>query len=77
MEETDFDLVNGPVGGCSRDSRRLLEQHATHLVSTGQFRQSTGQQNFLGFRVATVPEPSAAILLAIASLALLWRRLSA
>ena len=49
---------------------------ATHLLSSTLFSVvPTNQENIRGFRIATsVPEPSTAILIAMASLGLLWRR---
>lgn len=74
-EETDSNLVNGP----STDARAIRGGYwsapALNLQSTNRLNAApTGQQNILGFRVATVPEPGTAMLIAIASLGLLLLR---
>jgi formylglycine-generating enzyme len=75
LEENDFDLANGP----SSDARGLRGGYwssgALNLLSSNRVSSApTNQQNFIGFRVATVPEPSTAMLLTLASLGLLRRR---
>jgi hypothetical protein len=74
--ESDAVPPNGPVG----DNRVLRGGYwgsiDTHLKSVTLFSVvPTGQENIRGFRVSTgVPEPNTAMLVAIASLGLLWRR---
>ena len=76
--ESDGVAPNGPV----TDNRVLRGGYwssiATHLVSSTLFSAGpTAQENIRGFRVATsIPEPSSAILITMASLGLLWRRQS-
>lgn len=75
LEETDFNLLNGP----STDARGLRGGYwssgALNLLSTNRVSSAPGnQQNFIGFRVATVPEPSALVLGVLAGLGLLSRR---
>lgn len=73
--ESDAIPPNGPVGDARVYRGGYWSSIATHLLSTAQFSQvATGSENVRGFRVATVPEPGAAMLLAIASIGLLWRR---
>jgi formylglycine-generating enzyme required for sulfatase activity len=74
-EETDFNLVNGPT----TDARGLRGGYWSagplNLLSTNRLSGlPTGGNNVTGFRVATVPEPSTAMLIAMASLGLLWRK---
>jgi formylglycine-generating enzyme required for sulfatase activity len=71
LEETDFNLLNGPPS----DSRGLRGGYwsagALNLQSTNRLSSApTNQQNFIGFRVASLPEPSALMLLAMACLGL-------
>jgi formylglycine-generating enzyme required for sulfatase activity len=78
-EETDFDLVNCPIPGSSardvrggywnRDSSDLSSSRRDFPVNP--FFESSS----VGFRVASTPEPSTLLLGALASLALLRRRL--
>jgi hypothetical protein len=75
--ETDAVPPNGPVG----DARVLRGGYwgsiSSHLLSSTVFSVvPTGQENIRGFRVAAaaVPEPSTALLIAMASLGLVCRR---
>jgi formylglycine-generating enzyme len=74
--ESDVIAPNGPVGDARYYRGGYWSSTTTHLQSTSFFSQvATGSENIRGFRVATlVPEPSAAMLISIASLGLLWRR---
>lgn len=75
--ESDAISPNGPVGDSRVYRGGYWSSIATHLLSTAQFSQvATGSENVRGFRVATVPEPSAVMLLALASLGALCRRIS-
>ena len=75
-EESDFILLNGPT----TDSRGLRGGYwsagSINLQSTNRLSGlPTGGNNVTGFRVASViPEPSTALLAALASLGLLSRR---
>jgi formylglycine-generating enzyme len=74
-EETDFDLVNGPSTNARGQRGGFWSSGALNLSSPNRVSfVPTNQGNFIGFRVATVPEPGTAMLLTIASLGLLWRR---
>ena len=74
-EETDFDLVNGP-------SSSLRGIRGGYWVSLAGVLSSSNRGNSgpasggidLGFRVASIPEPSSLPLVAIASVGLLLRR---
>jgi len=74
--ESDLNQPNGPV----TDNRILRGGYwgsiAGHLTSSTLFNTlPTVGDNIRGFRVATnVPEPSTAMLIAIAGLGLLWRK---
>jgi hypothetical protein len=74
--ESDLNQPNGPV----TDNRILRGGYwgsiASHLTSSTLFNTApTVGDSIRGFRVATnVPEPSAALLIALASVGLLWRR---
>lgn len=74
--ESDAAQPNGPVGDARVWRGGYWSSIATHLLSTSLFSSTpTGQENIKGFRIATsVPEPGAALLVAMASLGLLWRR---
>ncbi len=77
LEETDFDLVNGPAVTTAIRGERggYWSSAALNLQSTNRLNSApTNQQNFIGFRVASVPEPSSAILFAITSLVFFVRR---
>jgi formylglycine-generating enzyme required for sulfatase activity len=75
LEETDFNLLNGP----SSDARGLRGGYwssgALNLVSTNRVSSApTNQQNFIGFLVVYIPEPSTVLLAALAGLGIMWRR---
>jgi hypothetical protein len=76
--ESDLSQPNGPV----TDNRILRGGYwgsiASHLTSSTLFNTApTVGDNIRGFRVATsIPEPSAAVLAAVASAGLLWLRKS-
>ena len=75
-DESDLNQRNGPV----TDNRIIRGGYwgsiASHLTSSTIFNTApTVGDSIRGFRVATnVPEPSASLLIALASLGLLWRR---
>jgi formylglycine-generating enzyme len=74
-EETDNNLVNGPVADFRGYRGGYWSSISTHLLSSSRFSDApTDSENVRGFRVATVPEPGTVILVAMASLGLLWRR---
>jgi hypothetical protein len=76
LEESDFNLLNGP----STDARGLRGGYwsagALNLSSANRLSSApTNQQNFIGFRVAAViPEPSSAVLIALAGLGFFLQR---
>ena len=75
-EETDANLVNGPVTDVRGIRGGYWSAPALNLQSSNRLTGApTAQQNILGFRVATnIPEPSTTILVVMASVALLLRR---
>jgi hypothetical protein len=76
LEESDFNLLNGPTSDARGLRGGYWSSGALNLVSTNRVSSApTNQQNFIGFRVAAViPEPSTAISLTIAFLGLLFPR---
>jgi formylglycine-generating enzyme required for sulfatase activity len=75
-EETDFDLVNGPIPSLSARGVRggnWLFNSSILLSSSRGNTSPTSASNF-GFRVASIPEPSTLLLGAMAGMGLLWRR---
>jgi hypothetical protein len=74
-EESDFDLANGPTTDFRGLRGGYWSAGSLNLQSTNRLNGlPTGGNNVTGFRVATViPEPSTALLVALASLGLLWR----
>jgi formylglycine-generating enzyme len=77
LEETDFNLVNGPTTDARGLRGGYWSSGALNLQSSNRLSSApTNQQNFIGFRVAYIPEPSTLMLLAMASFGLLWQRKS-
>lgn len=76
-EETDFDLLNGPTfsssargvrGGCWND-------FSVNLLASSRFSVNPSiESSDIGFRVASIPEPSSMLLGVLASVGVLWRR---
>lgn len=76
-EETDSDLVNGPTLSSSARGRRggCWCESSSFLLAANRFVGSpAGGIDIIGFRVASIPEPSTLLLLCFGSLAALWRR---
>jgi formylglycine-generating enzyme len=77
-QETDSDLVNGPtVGTTSRGLRGGYWSGVSSILSSSSRSSGgpSGQGDSIGFRVAaSTPEPSSALLAAMASAGLLLRR---
>jgi formylglycine-generating enzyme required for sulfatase activity len=76
LEESDFDMVNGPSANNRGLRGGYWSSGSLNLQSSNRVSSApTNQQNFIGFRVAAViPEPSTAILMAMASLGFVLRR---
>ncbi len=81
-EETDFDLMNGPIPIPSSPSRGRrggfwnLDFTSIGLSSSGRSVANPSSAAFaIGFRVASIPEPSTLLLGALAGTSLLWRRI--
>jgi len=75
-EETDFDLVNGTPSSSAGGVRGGLWFSDSGLLSSSSrvsFNPSN-ELNFIGFRVASIPEPSTLLLAAMGSVGLLLRR---
>jgi len=74
-EETDFDLMNGS-GSSARGVRGgdwII--NSFNLLSSDRYDDlPTGESDNIGFRVASIPEPSTLLLAALASVGLLMRR---
>jgi sulfatase modifying factor 1 len=76
-EETDFDLVNGPIVGSAPRGVRggTWGSNSNFLSSSNRLSISTTSEiNSIGFRVASTPEPSTLFLAVMASVGLLLRR---
>ncbi len=76
-EETDFDLVNGPVDGSSARGFRggFWFDISGNLSSSFRLSSSPSfEGSDIGFRVASIPEPTSLLLAAVAGVGLLLRR---
>ncbi|MDZ4657042.1 MAG: SUMF1/EgtB/PvdO family nonheme iron enzyme [Bythopirellula sp.] len=76
-EETDFDLVNGPISSLSPRGVRggSWYEVSSTLLATRRFdSHPTFETADVGFRVASIPEPSTLLLGVLASAGMLWRR---
>lgn len=71
-EETEFDLVNDSESS-ARGMRSGLWVYDSHPLSTSFRAPHDPTNRFLGFRVASIPEPSSAALLMLATVGL-WQR---
>lgn len=75
-EETDVDLVNGPTPG---SSNRGIRGGSWNNFSCGLYAACKSHDNpsleypYVGFRVASIPEPSTLLLIALTSMGLLLR----
>ena len=75
LEETDFNLLNGPTSDARGLRGGYWSSGALNLSSSNRLNGlPTGGNNVTGFRVALIPEPSTVMLLAMASLGFLLRR---
>jgi formylglycine-generating enzyme required for sulfatase activity len=70
LEESDFNLVNGPSTDLRGNRGGYWSAPPLNLQSSNRLNSApTNEQNFIGFRVAAVvPEPASAMLVVIASL---------
>ena len=75
-EETDFDLVNDSTSSARGVNGGGWNVNSGSLLSLLRFSSNPASGSFdVGFRVASIPEPSTALLGALASVGvLLWRR---
>ena len=76
-EETEFDLVNNnssPSSGRGYRGGPWVNSSNSLLSSVRPFTNPTNESSSRGFRVASIPEPSAALLGALAGVGLLIRR---
>lgn len=79
LEETDFDLVNGPITSSPRVIRggSWVNNSGLLLSSFRSLDSPLAGSSIIGFRVASIPEPSTLPLGIMASVGLLlWRRMS-
>jgi formylglycine-generating enzyme required for sulfatase activity len=76
-EETDFDLENGPSSSARGNRGGHFFSSSSVLRASIRFNVNpAGVVNNVGFRVASIPEPSALLLVALAGLGLFCRRRS-
>jgi len=76
-EETDFDLTNGPAPGSFDRGLRggIWVADSSFLLSSFRVPNDPAiEDQVVGFRVASIPEPSSLLLGAMASMGLLMRR---
>jgi hypothetical protein len=77
-EETDFDLVNDSSSSARGVRGGYWNNSSFGLLSSARSSDfPTFESSALGFRVASIPEPSTLLLLCFGSLAVLWRRRAA
>jgi sulfatase modifying factor 1 len=74
-EETDFDLVNDSSSSARGVRGGYWNNHSSILLSSNRLDSNPSNEDLnVGFRVASIPEPSSLLLGAMATVGLLMRR---